>query len=116
MSEPASIPTEEHPGIGEQIFAEPWHAQLFAITVKLSEAKHFSWTEWTERFSSIQMAAATDGVLNDGSDYYDSWLAALESLLIEHGLADNDTLARLKEAWTEAYLVTPHGEPVELKS
>ena len=89
------------------VFDEPWHAELFAITVKLSEAGHFSWPEWTEHFGAVQKAF-------DGSTYYDAWLEALESLILERGVADTGTLAGLKQAWTEAYLQTPHGEPVEL--
>jgi hypothetical protein len=42
------------------------------------------------------------------------WLDTLESLLIQRGLASAADLAELKEAWTEAYLHTPHGMPVEL--
>ena len=29
-------------------------------------------------------------------------------------LADGDELGQVKAAWHEAYLITPHGEPVEL--
>ncbi|MEE2759911.1 MAG: nitrile hydratase accessory protein [Pseudomonadota bacterium] len=96
------------------VFDEPWQAQLFAITVKLSEAGHFSWPEWTEHFGTVQKAAAKASAPDDGSAYYDSWLQALESLILERGLADTDTLAYQKQAWIEAYLHTPHGEPVEV--
>jgi hypothetical protein len=50
----------------------------------------------------------------DSATYYDVWLDTLESLLIQRGLASAADLAELKEAWTEAYLHTPHGMPVEL--
>jgi nitrile hydratase accessory protein len=111
MPEPSIAPIQE-----PQVFAEPWHAQLFAITIRLSQAGHFSWTEWSERFGAVQSAQAEAGAPDDDSAYYDAWLAALESLLIETGLAGAGDLASRKEAWTEAYLQTPHGEPVELKS
>ncbi|NQV57358.1 MAG: nitrile hydratase accessory protein [Rhodospirillales bacterium] len=96
------------------VFTEPWHAQVFAITVKLSEAGHFTWTEWTEHFGATQKQAAAGGAPSDGSAYYDAWLAALESLLSIKGLADQGGLQNLKEAWTDAFLSTPHGEPVKL--
>ncbi|MBT3884191.1 MAG: nitrile hydratase accessory protein [Rhodospirillaceae bacterium] len=99
----------------EPAFSEPWHVQVFAITMRLSQSGHFTWTEWTEHFGAVQAAAARDGAPDDGSGYYDAWLVALESLLIKGGLADADALAGLKDAWTEAYLKTAHGEPVELK-
>jgi len=62
----------------------------------------------------VQKAAAELGAPADGSAYYDAWLQALESLILERGLVDAGTLASLKKAWIEAYLQTPHGEPVKL--
>ena len=111
MPEPSIVAIEE-----PEVFAEPWHAQVFAITMRLSQAGHFSWTEWSERFGAVQSAQAEAGAPDDGSAYYDAWLAALESLLIEADLAGAGDLARLKDAWTEAYLQTPHGESVQLKT
>ncbi|HYB54701.1 MAG TPA: nitrile hydratase accessory protein, partial [Alphaproteobacteria bacterium] len=48
--------------------------------------------------------------------YYRHWLAALERLAAEKGLADRASLLARKEAWAEAYRLTPHGKPVELKA
>jgi nitrile hydratase accessory protein len=98
------------------VFAEPWHAQIFAITMRLAQAGHFTWTEWSQHFGAVQSEAAATGAPDDGSGYYDAWLAALESLLIGRGIADAGALAALKSAWTDAYLETPHGEPVHLKT
>ncbi|MDC1382971.1 nitrile hydratase accessory protein [Candidatus Puniceispirillum sp.] len=33
------------------VFEVPWHAEVFALTVHLSEKGHFGWTEWTRRLS-----------------------------------------------------------------
>jgi nitrile hydratase accessory protein len=110
-AEPSAAAIEE-----PEVFAEPWHAQIFAITMRLSEAGHFSWPEWAEHFGAVQSAAALAGAPDDGSGYWESWLVALESLLIEGGLADADGIEASKHAWTEAYLHTPHGEPVALNS
>jgi nitrile hydratase accessory protein len=96
-------------------FAEPWHAQLFAITVKLSEQGHFAWPDWAAVFGEELKRASDAGAPKDGSAYYDVWLKALERLLAERGLAGAGELAALKQAWTEAYLETPHGKPVHLK-
>jgi nitrile hydratase accessory protein len=117
MSEPASSAEPE------RVFSEPWHASVFALTVQLSRAGHFSWTEWSERFGAqLRRIAAADGSADDSRPmpevdsptYYDVWLETLESLLLQRGLASTEDLARLKEAWTEAYLHTPHGKPVVL--
>ena len=108
----AALPQQDE---GTPAFAEPWHAQVFAITVKLSEEGHFAWPEWAEQFGAGFKRAAEAGGPSDGSDYYDVWLATLEALLVARGLATKGALSELKQAWTEAYLSTPHGAPVKLK-
>ncbi len=102
-------------GDGGPVFAEPWQAQLFAITVQLSEAGHFTWPEWAARFGDALKQASRNGAPADGSAYYDVWLEALESLLSDRGLASPQALAGLKEAWAAAYRESPHGKPVALK-
>jgi hypothetical protein len=39
---------------------------------------------------------------------------ALESLLVEKGLADRAALQTRKAAWAEAHRATPYGQPVVL--
>ena len=36
----------------EPVFAEPWHAQLFALTVHLNETGRFTWADWASRFGA----------------------------------------------------------------
>ena len=56
------------------------------------------------------------GEPDDGSRYYEHWLAALERLVTAKGLAEPAALQTRKEAWAAAYRNTPHGRPVELHS
>ena len=98
----------------EQPFTEPWHAELFATTHALARAGAFDWADWTEAFVAALAADVEAGGATDGSTYYEIWLAALEGFLVERGLADDVALGDLRQAWTDAYLTTPHGEPVEL--
>ena len=98
----------------EPVFEEPWHAQLFALTVHLNEAGHFDWPDWAERFGATLAAHGLAKDLNGGSDYFAAWLETLEGFLSARGLADADALAGLKSAWEAAYLATPHGQPVKL--
>jgi nitrile hydratase accessory protein len=98
------------------VFAEPWQAQAFALTVKLSEQGHFTWKEWSAEFANELRAVASRGEPDDGSRYYHHWLAVLERLVEIKGLADSAALATRKEAWADAYRRTPHGKPVELRS
>jgi nitrile hydratase accessory protein len=96
------------------VFAEPWEAQAFALAVKLSEQGHFTWKEWTETLGEELQSASSRGEPDDGSHYYEHWLAALERLVTAKGLIDGAALELRKEAWADAYRHTPHGQPVEL--
>ena len=98
----------------EAPFEQPWHAELFAVTHALSATGVFAWTDWAECFGAALAQADAAGSPKDGSAYYDTWLAAFEHFLETRGLADGESLRALHEAWTEAYLRTPHGSPVEL--
>ena len=96
----------------ETTFAEPWQAQAFALVVHLHSRGAFSWQEWASALSNE--IKRSGGESDDGTHYYDHWLAALERLVRERGLAESAALAARKEAWAEAYRCTPHGKPVEL--
>ena len=96
------------------VFAEPWQAQAFALAVKLSEQGYFTWKEWAAALADELKAAAHRGEPDDGSRYYEHWLAALERLATAKGLTDRTALHERKEAWADAYRHTPHGKPVEL--
>jgi nitrile hydratase accessory protein len=100
---------------GGPVFAEPWQAQAFALAVKLSAEGHFTWKEWAAGLAEELKAAADRGEPDDGSHYYEHWLAALEGLLVSKGLTDPASLLRRKSDWYEAHRSTPHGQPVELK-
>lgn len=108
------------------VFAEPWQAQAFAMTVKLHEEGCFTWKEWTEalgaqiaeaeRHAQAERGAqAEKGAPDDGSRYYEHWLAALETLITAKGLVDAGSLKRRRNDWEEAYRNTAHGQPVHLK-
>jgi nitrile hydratase accessory protein len=100
---------------GGPVFAEPWQAQAFAIALKLSEQGHFTWKEWAAELAAELKAAEDRGEPDDGTHYYEHWLATLERLVTGKGLTDPDALLERKEAWADAYRHTPHGKPVELR-
>ena len=101
---------------GGPVFEEPWQAQAFALAVKLSEQGHFTWKEWAAALADELKAAAGRGEPDDGSHYYEHWLAALERLVTAKRLTDEQALLARKEAWADAYRSTPHGTPIELPS
>ncbi len=94
------------------IFAEPWQAQAFALTLKLHEAGAFTWPEWAQALS-VELARDPS---DDGSRYYDHWVAALEGLVVGRELAGPAELDARKAAWDHAYRHTPHGQPVHLQA
>ena len=98
----------------EPVFAEPWQAHAFALTVKLSETGHFSWSEWSAALAAELAAASRRGETDDGSRYYYHWLAALERLVKAKRLVAQPSLLARKEEWAKAYRRTPHGSPVTL--
>lgn len=95
-------------------FTQPWHAELFATTHALAQSGAFTWPEWAAHFGAALAHAETQGAPSDGSTYYEIWLEAFETFLSDRDVAEPKTLQDLKSAWTEAYLTTPHGDPVVL--
>lgn len=100
---------------GGPVFAEPWQAQAFALAVRLLDTGHFTWQEWAGALGAELKAAEARGEPDDGSHYYEHWLAALERLVTAKGLADSASLLSREAEWAEAYRTTPHGQPVVLK-
>jgi len=99
---------------GGPVFAEPWQAQAFALAVRLSIQGYFTWKEWAASLADELKAAADLGEPDDGSRYYEHWLAALERLVTAKELLNPEEMHARKEAWADAYRHTPHGKPVEL--
>ena len=107
-----SLPADED----GPIFREPWEAQVFALAVSLSESGNFSWKEWAETLGAVILDARKAGDPDRGDTYYLHWLRALERLIAEKNILLSEDLKKRKEKWTRAYLITPHGKPVELKA
>ena len=112
LAELPRLPRDEG---GGPVFAEPWQAEAFALAVALSEQGYFSWKEWAAALGEELKASAARGEPDDGSHYYNCWLAALERLVTQKQLSTLGTLRATKEAWADAYRRTPHGKPVELR-
>lgn len=96
----------------EPKFSEPWHAQVFALTVVLNEAGHFDWPDWATRFGATLKRHGLNKELDGGDDYFIAWLETLEHYLASMGMAETQDVLTAKAAWEAAYLSTPHGAPV----
>lgn len=90
-------------------FAEPWQARAFAIAVLAAGTGCFTWSEWSHTLGGELRTAASPE-----SEYFERWLAALQSLLVGKGAVTARDLAERRRAWEEAYRRTPHGAPVSL--
>ena len=97
------------------VFREPWEAQAFAMAVALHARGLFTWTEWAATLAAEIKRAQVAGDADTGETYYRHWLASLETLVAEKGVASADTLHRYRHAWDHAADRTPHGLPIELK-
>ncbi|MEX0340286.1 MAG: nitrile hydratase accessory protein [Arenibacterium sp.] len=96
----------------EPVFAEPWHAQLFALTVHLNETGQFAWSDWAERFGATLARHGLARELDGGDDYFIAWLETLQDFMAEKELALPAETDAMQVAWRRAYLETPHGQPV----
>ena len=63
--------TADHDG---PVFTAPWQARAFALAVALREGGHLSWPSF-QRHVAERTAADPD----QSPDYYEHWLAALET-------------------------------------
>src|ERR1700694_2467137 len=93
------------------VFREPWEAQAFAMTLALHERGLFTWPQWAATLSEEIKRAQAAGDPDTGETYYHHWLAALERLVAEKGVATPETLARYHHPRGHAPDRPPHGPP-----
>jgi nitrile hydratase accessory protein len=110
--------TEAVPGVPRDgqgpVFREPWEAQAFSMALALHQRGVFTWPEWAATLADEIKRAQAAGDPDTGETYYRHWLATLERLVAEKGIATRDTLTRYRDAWDRAADCTPHGKPIEL--
>ena len=110
--------TDAVPGIPRDaqgpVFREPWEAQAFSMALALHQRGLFTWAEWAATLADEIKRAQAAGDPDTGETYYRHWLAALERLVAEKGIASLETQTRYRNAWDRAADRTPHGTPIEL--
>lgn len=74
---------------GELVFEAPWEGRIFSMAVKLSDQNVYDWDDFRDRLVA-EIAAAEEH--QDGSSYYERWLASFERLLLETGIITADEL------------------------
>ncbi|MGY3036042.1 nitrile hydratase accessory protein [Bradyrhizobium sp. USDA 4354] len=106
-----SIPRDED----GPVFRAPWEAHAFAMALTLHERGVFTWPEWAAALADEIKRAQAAGDPDTGETYYLHWLATLEGLVAQKGVASMETLHRYRDAWDQAADRTPHGKPIELR-
>jgi len=96
------------------VFREPWEARAFAVALALHERGVFTWTEWASALADQIKRAQAAGDADSGDTYYQHWLATLETLVADKGVAPAAMLRQYRDAWDHAADRTPHGSPIEL--
>jgi nitrile hydratase accessory protein len=70
---------------GELVFAAPWEGRAFGLAVLLSEKGAYAWNDFRERLV-VEIGKGDDA-------YYESWLDALQSLLMARGVVTTDEVS-----------------------
>jgi len=115
----AALAADAVPGLPRDddgpVFREPWEAHAFAMAVTLHARGLFSWPEWAAALADEIKQAQQRGDPDTGDTYYRHWLATLERMVADKGVASATTQLRYRAAWDHAADRTPHGRPIELR-
>ncbi|MEV7389191.1 nitrile hydratase accessory protein [Streptomyces sp. NPDC091215] len=77
-------------------FDADWQRRAFGVAVALSEFGHYPWDAFQkELIAAIGTWEATPSDEQDSWQYYEHWRAALERVLVEHGLVTEDEMRAL---------------------
>ena len=68
---------------GELVFQDPWEGIVFAMAVALCERGLYQWDEFRNRLIAEIAAAEHMEPAHERLSYYECWLAAFETLLVE---------------------------------
>ena len=76
---------------GELVFEAPWEGRAFGVAVAMNDLGLYDWDAFRQRLVAEIGEADARG---DQSTYYERWLAALESLVLERGFMAPEELRR----------------------
>ena len=99
----AAVAARAVPGIPHDddgpVFREPWEAQAFAMALALHARGLFTWQEWAAALAAEIRRAQAAGDADTGETYYRHWLATLERLIADKGVATPETQLRYRDAY-----------------
>lgn len=97
-------------------FDHPWQAQAFAMIVEMHKGGMFTWPEWVEMFSTVIKANPAREGETSNDTYYRQWMIALEKMVGRVAKIATEAVDERVGEWRQAYLNTPHGQPIVLSN
>ena len=98
------------------MFDEPWQAQALGLAFSLAERGVYSPAEWSKTLGAQHRKLLGKGAEDTLQTYYEAVVQAVEQLIQENGPISGETLEIRVSDWRNAYLNTPHGQPVKLSA
>lgn len=71
---------------GELVFQAPWEGRAFGLAVVLNDKGAYPWNAFRTRL--------VERIAGGSPDYYENWLRALETLLVDRGIITADDMRR----------------------
>ncbi len=87
MDAEAALPRQS----GALVFQDPWEGIAFGMAVAVCEQGRYAWSEFQERLIA-QIADADQQEPDVRPTYYECWLTALETLLLDKGILSKQKL------------------------
>lgn len=100
---------------GNPLFEEAWQAQALAMADSLVHNGLFTASAWSDALGQSLKGAEARGDADTQETYYTCVLSALEKLIAINSVIDQKAMTGMRKDWEDAYLSTPHGQPVLLK-
>jgi nitrile hydratase accessory protein len=99
---------------GDPVFDEAWQAQALAIADNLVKSRLFSANDWSDALGQSLKESVDRADVDSQQTYYLCVLKTLEKLIADHSGIDASLMVSKRQDWKQAYLRTPHGQPVSL--
>ena len=99
---------------GDPVFDEAWQAQALAMADNLVKSGLFSANDWSDALGQSLKESVDRADVDSQQIYYSCVLKTLEKLIAEHSEINTELMDSKREDWEQAYLSTPHGQPVKL--
>jgi nitrile hydratase accessory protein len=99
---------------GDPVFDEAWQAQALAMADNLVKSGLFGANDWSNALGQSLKESADRADVDSQQTYYLCVLKTLENLIADHSEIDATLMVSKRQDWQQAYLRTPHGQPVTL--